>query len=145
MSRRCSAPPSSRPCSSRRCSPQRRKRRRERTEENPQMNADGRRWDSGFEPQRHEGHEDTRKSEKERMEWLAAYLPVPRVLGFEEHDARQCLLMSALPGRDASDRFHSRDMPRLVRLLAEGIRCFHALPVADCPFDHRLDVMMAEA
>jgi len=85
------------------------------------------------------------RAEKERMAWLAAYLPVPQVLAFEEHEGRQHLLMSALFGRDASDPFHARDLPRLVRLLAEGMCRFHALSVADCPFEHRLDIMIEEA
>jgi aminoglycoside phosphotransferase len=85
------------------------------------------------------------RAEKERMEWLVAHLPVPQVLAFEEDEGRQYLLTSALPGRDASDSTHARDMPRLVRLLAEGMRRFHALPVANCPFDHRLELMIDEA
>ena len=78
-------------------------------------------------------------AEARRMAWLAGRLPVPQVLAFAEDARGGYLLMSEVPGLDATDDAHYTDTPRLVRLLARGLRTIHTLPVAGCPFDHRLD------
>jgi aminoglycoside phosphotransferase len=35
--------------------------------------------------------------------------------------------------------------PQIVRLLAEGMRQFHAIPVEACPFDRRYSTILQEA
>jgi kanamycin kinase len=72
--------------------------------------------------------------ERERMEWAASRLPVPRVLGYGSDGYDEWLLTAGLPGVNAVDPAVRADPPRLVRLLAEGMRRFHELPVAACPF-----------
>ena len=76
----------------------------------------------------------------ERLRWLAGRLPVPRLLAYGEEDTFTYLLMSAVPGVDAATLAENGQMvpARLVRLLAEGLRQFHAVPWVECPFDHRL-------
>ncbi len=76
------------------------------------------------------------------MAWAAPWLPVPRVLGYGADGAREWLLTASLRGVDATDDGLRADPPRLVPLLAAGLRRFHALPVAACPFDSRADVLV---
>src|SRR5919205_600199 len=84
-------------------------------------------------------------AEAQRLEWLRDRLPVPRVVAFADEPAASYLLMTALPGVDATDPAQLANLERLVRLLAQGLRRVHALPAEDCPFDHRLDAEIARA
>lgn len=77
--------------------------------------------------------------EAERLRWLAGRLPAPRLLHFETDDHREALLMSAVPGVDATRVIEGK--PReTARVLGEALRLWHETPAADCPFDERLDV-----
>lgn len=86
------------------------------------------------------GREVDLGDERARLDWAAAWHPVPRVLDAGEHplngdEDAQWLLMSALPGESAvADRWRAE--PRTaVRAIGEGLRRLHeALPVAECPF-----------
>jgi len=82
-------------------------------------------------------------AEVRRMEWLGGRLPVPRVLAYAEHRGRTYTVMSAVAGVDATEPALLRHPSQLVGLLAHGLRLIHALPVAGCPFDHRLDAEFA--
>lgn len=81
------------------------------------------------------------RHEAERTEWLAGRLPVPQVLFAGEDADRSYLLTAAVAGVDAATlatEHAGADMAQIARLLADGLRQIHALPIADCPFDHRL-------
>jgi aminoglycoside phosphotransferase len=80
-----------------------------------------------------------------RLEWLRGRLSVPEVLLFEKDAQREFLLTSALAGVMAQDSALARDPKALLAALAEGMRAIHALPAEGCPFDGRLDVMLALA
>ncbi len=84
-------------------------------------------------------------AEARRLAWLRGRLPVPEVIAFADEPAGSFLLMTTVAGLDAMDSAHAADPSRLVRLLAEGLRTVHALPMEDCPFDHRLDAEIARA
>src|SRR6185312_15452120 len=84
-------------------------------------------------------------AERERLDWAATRLPVPRVLAYGADEAHEWLLTAALEGVPAIDDGWRADPPRLVPLLAEGLRRLHALPVANCPFDNRLSGMRRAA
>lgn len=84
-------------------------------------------------------------AERDRLAWAAARLPVPRVLGYGADREQEWLLTAALPGVTAIDDAWRADRPRLLPLLAAGLRRLHALPVADCPFDCRLDKALQAA
>ena len=77
-------------------------------------------------------------AEKERLEWLQGRLPVPEVYAFSAHERRSFLLLSEIPGLESCDARFERDIPAIVRLLAEGLRMIHGVEIADCPFDRRL-------
>jgi kanamycin kinase/aminoglycoside 3'-phosphotransferase-2 len=80
-------------------------------------------------------------AEAERLHWLAGRIPAPEPLAFDEVDETAYLLMSAVPGIDATDR----DVPAMVRELAAGLRLIHSVPLDDCPFDHRIEAMLERA
>ena len=79
--------------------------------------------------------------EAQRMRWLGPRLVVPRVLDYGSDGAQEWLLTAAIDGISAVDPTLRADPRRLVPLLAEGLRRFHAVPWADCPFDDHLDPM----
>ena len=83
--------------------------------------------------------------EKERIEWLRGRLPVPEVLAYETDCREEYLLLSALPGRDAATLTGDRPDDNMVRLLANGLRSIHAVPIDECPFEMSLDRMIEEA
>ena len=68
---------------------------------------------------------------------------MPRVLQEGTDGEREWLLTAALPGVNATDGALTADPPRLVPLLAQGLRRFHALEVEGCPFDGRLETTLA--
>jgi aminoglycoside phosphotransferase len=85
------------------------------------------------------------RPERDRLVWLAGRLPVPQVLYYDEDDARQFMLISeigGLPSHDEHFRFRPR---RIVTLLAEALKTIHAVEVTGCPFDQRIDVLLATA
>lgn len=85
------------------------------------------------------------RAERARLEWIGERLPVPRVRLFAEDAAHDYLLTTGIPGIDASDDCYGRDIERLIDHLAEGMRRIHGLPIADCPFDHRIAARIEEA
>ncbi len=78
------------------------------------------------------------RSEKDRLVWLSGQLPVPEVLSFVEDHGKEFLLMSALPGSDASSIPGGDSSPDVVRLLAAGLRMVHEISIDQCPFDTSL-------
>jgi kanamycin kinase len=73
-----------------------------------------------------------------RMRWLSPRLVVPRVLDYGSDGAQEWLLTASVDGTSAVDPALRAHPGRLVPLLAEGLRRFHAVPWADCPFDGHL-------
>lgn len=75
-----------------------------------------------------------------RLRWLANRLPTPQVLAYYEADQWSYLLTSVIPGVDTATLAEraDTDIAQVVRLLAEGLRQVHRVPIDDCPFDHRL-------
>ena len=88
----------------------------------------------------------TLSREVEVMSWLHGKLPVPEVIYYLENGDTDYLLMSAISGLNAVDIKGKVYNAELVRLLAQGLRMVHSVPVDDCPFDWSLDksIKMAE-
>ncbi len=75
--------------------------------------------------------------EVERLLWMRGMeLPCPAVLDMQQHDGRHWLLMSAIKGRDLASATELAPI-QVIAILAQALRSLHALPWADCPFDHR--------
>ena len=90
---------------------------------------------------------DEISAEAARLRWLAAYLPVPRIIGFEAPDGQAWLLMSAMPGRSARRVLEADSTAGFVVVdaLAAFMRRFHAIPIEGCPFDNALGPRLAHA
>ncbi len=80
-----------------------------------------------------------------RLRWLASQgLACPEIIAHETDGEREWLLMSALPGRDFVSAERLQPLER-ARLLADALRQLHAVDIAACPFDHRLENRIAAA
>lgn len=86
-------------------------------------------------------------AERDRLGWLAPRLPVPEVLGFVAEDGVEYLVTAEVPGLAACDAVESGVIgaEALIPELAHALRQVHAIPVADCPFLHRLDERIPSA
>jgi kanamycin kinase len=71
-----------------------------------------------------------------RLRWLTDRAPVPDVVYWDRRDGLDLLVTRAVPGVSLlSERFVGQ--PEVaVRLLAQGLREFHEIDTADCPFGH---------
>ncbi|WP_064711498.1 APH(3')-II family aminoglycoside O-phosphotransferase [Rhizobium bangladeshense] len=77
--------------------------------------------------------------EAERLGWLkASGVPCPESIARESDGERNWLLISALPGSDLASAAALTPLAR-VELLAAALADLHRLPIASCPFDHRLE------
>ncbi|OWV70159.1 aminoglycoside phosphotransferase [Rhizobium sp. R634] len=77
--------------------------------------------------------------EAARLGWRkASGLACPDVIVRESDGERNWLLFSALPGSDLASAAALTSLAR-VELLAEALADLHRLPIASCPFDHRLE------
>lgn len=85
------------------------------------------------------------RAEERRLRWLEGRLPAPRVLAYAEDQTAAYLLLSEVPGVMSCESAFAADPVKLTRLLAEGLRLIHQTPIADCPFDARVDSKIAEA
>ncbi len=80
-----------------------------------------------------------------RLRWLASQgLACPNVIAHEKDGEREWLLMSALSGSDLVSAERLQPLER-VRLLADSLRRLHAVDIAACPFDHRLESRIGTA
>ncbi len=84
-----------------------------------------------------------------RMRWLSGRIPVPEVRFFTGDDDRAWLLMTAVPGRSASEILAAEPGagPAVVDAIAAFMRRMHNQPVAVCPFllDHTVRLKHARA
>jgi len=84
--------------------------------------------------------------EAERLGWMHAVgLSVPAVLQYHDWKNREYLLLSALPGVDASTPRPKEQHSAVISALAAGLRTLHATNISACPFDHSIRVRLAEA
>ena len=76
--------------------------------------------------------------EAARLGWLRSKLPVPEVVHFCKNGHSSVLVTTAVPGVNlAHFNDESPDVKRrLVEVLAEALRQFHAVDTYECPFDH---------
>ena len=80
-----------------------------------------------------------------RLRWLQTQeVPAARVVDVVDDGARHWLLMSAVAGADLASSPALTPL-QAVTLLADALLLLHRLPVAACPFDHRLPRRLAAA
>lgn len=83
--------------------------------------------------------------EAQVLRWLQGKLPVPELLDHTRGAEYEYLLLSALPGRNCVEARKMLPHSQIVRLLAVGLRMVHAVEIADCPLDGRIDVKLQQA
>lgn len=79
------------------------------------------------------------------LNWLEGKLPVPKVLLYEKDMEYEYLLMSEVKGICSFDVSLGRDIPRVVELLAKGLRMIHSIDISDCPISQNLNIKIKEA
>lgn len=73
------------------------------------------------------------RRERDRLEWISARHPAPRVLSWGEDADAQWLVTGALPGGHAvGDTWRARPS-EAVRAIATGLRAIHAIDIDDFP------------
>ena len=83
--------------------------------------------------------------EAERMEWLAARHPAPKVLHYAALDGGELMVTEAIPAASAVDKHWVARPEQAVAAIAEGLRALHSLPTADCPFDWSVPTRLVAA
>lgn len=85
--------------------------------------------------------------EAARLHWLQGRMPCAPLIEHGRVADGAWLLTEALPGRVAGDwlRDEPASSPRVIARIAEFVRCLHALPVSDCPFDASVAGWLPEA
>jgi kanamycin kinase len=83
--------------------------------------------------------------ESQRLEWAGPILPVPRVIEAESDGAVEWLMTEGLSGDDATVAVDRLGKEAVVKALARGLRSFHEVPAADCPFQFGLDAALTLA
>ena len=86
-------------------------------------------------------------AERDRLRWLDGRLSTPRVLADHVEDDAAWLLTGEVPGVAAHDpRLRMGSILPWVQAVGRGLRRFHDELVVDtCPFDARLDLLLASA
>ncbi|MGO7673278.1 APH(3') family aminoglycoside O-phosphotransferase [Rhizobium ruizarguesonis] len=83
--------------------------------------------------------------EAARLHWLkASGLPCSDIIAEDSDGVHNRLLISALSGSDLASASALTPLAR-VELLAVALLDLHRLPIASCPFDHRLEMRIAAA
>lgn len=73
--------------------------------------------------------------EKQKLEWLAGRLPVPKVLQFATLENADYLLLTEISGLPASDDSLKTNIPGIIEQLVSGLKMIHSVSNKDCPFD----------
>lgn len=84
--------------------------------------------------------------ERDRCVWLRERdVAVPEVVDYGADRGVEWMLTAALPGDDATTPHYLADPQVTVPLLAAGLRSFHNVDPAGCPFDYRMPVAVDHA
>ncbi len=86
------------------------------------------------------------RAEADRLQWLRSKnLPVPKVELFLEDNNLEYLLMTSIPGRDASQPWQSDQIPSIIAKIAVDLRTWHDTNTDDCPYHLTLETRIAQA
>jgi kanamycin kinase/aminoglycoside 3'-phosphotransferase-2 len=76
--------------------------------------------------------------QKQRLEWLAGKLPVPKVLYYEKTSDNEYMITAEIPGIDGISKFPEEALQDIVVTIAKGLKTIHSIPIEDCPYDNSL-------
>lgn len=74
------------------------------------------------------------EKEKKRLNWLSKKLPVPKVVGFNNIDDKDTLLLSAIEGVNLAELSKKWPAEKVVDKLVEVLHQFHTIDAKSCPF-----------
>lgn len=83
------------------------------------------------------------EDEAGRLRWFSSRTIVPAPLACGATVQLQYLLMDVIPGHDAS--VAGTKPSAIIEGMARALRELHAQPIADCPYDQRLDAQVTRA
>jgi aminoglycoside phosphotransferase len=90
------------------------------------------------------GPAGTLEQEKNILEWLAARIPVPKVIHYIS-DEKDYLLTAEIKGVDITKAMNYLSPEKIVSILAQGLRLIHSIDTKGCPFDERIDAKLRKA
>jgi aminoglycoside phosphotransferase len=86
------------------------------------------------------------RAEADRLHWLRSKnLAVPKVELFLENNGLEYLLMTGIPGRDASQSWRPDQIPSIIAKLAAGLRTWHDTNTDNCPQQLKLKTRIPQA
>ncbi|MEU8249462.1 aminoglycoside 3'-phosphotransferase [Nonomuraea sp. NPDC048916] len=77
------------------------------------------------------------RGERDRLRWLGQWMDVPDIVTFEG----DALVLSDVGWRSLG----RKAPPEAGTIMGRALRVLHGIPVAECPFDERLDVKLGRA
>jgi aminoglycoside phosphotransferase len=83
--------------------------------------------------------------ERDALLWLFGKVPVPEILYYSTSKAGEYLLCSTLPGLPCSHPEMLENPELIVRIMAQGLRRIHSLPISTCPLNQRLETKLKVA
>lgn len=89
-------------------------------------------------------HLENPSVEHDKLLWLRKFLPVPEVVAFDQSEGTAFLLMTALPGQDLVTLGDTIPTATAMKILGEGLRQIHDVPIDACPFNCTLGPTIAE-
>lgn len=91
------------------------------------------------------GSSEDLHAEAKRLSWLKGQLSVPEVLFLGSDQQHDFVLVTELQGTVSHHEMWRSDVPRLMKLLAHGLKTIHSIPLAQCPFGGVLEQELTEA
>jgi aminoglycoside phosphotransferase len=86
------------------------------------------------------------RAEADRLQWLRSKnFPVPKVDMLLEVGGLEYVLMTSIPGLDASQPWLKDQIPHITAKLAAGLRTWHDTNTADCPYRLTLKTRIEQA
>lgn len=74
------------------------------------------------------------QKEYARLNWLQGKILVPEGVGFWQNDGEECLLMTAIQGRNLASLIKEWSPEKIVDKLVSALQDLHAVDIQDCPF-----------
>lgn len=78
-----------------------------------------------------------------RLIWLQDKLPVPKVIDYGVIGSHDYLVTMEIPGIEASNEIYRKQTEGMIKLIANGLRRIHEIPIEGCPFDNSIEKLMS--
>ncbi len=80
--------------------------------------------------------------EKIILDWLVRKLEVPEVIYFGQKENNEFLLLSEIQGEVSFKAKTNNEKRRNIKILADGLKKIHSIPISTCPIDNSLDKLL---